>query len=397
MTTLLALVLLAALQAGTSAPPVVALASPSADTVLSADPLCQDMELMRFASGDAWARLWLPEGGWHALLGDADRNGTFDAPAGIDALGWDSVATTGSRSVLNLWFSTDSDFLGFKDGDVLRVNLSGAVEVVYAEDDMRLALGTSAAFDLDAIERDAAGLLWFSLRDAISASNLGAIEDGDVLVYDPAAGSVWIHATEAQVQAWVDAALPGAGALGDLKSLAFDPLGGALVFTIQSPSSADASVFSAAGGGILLPDFEEARWGFLQSTELDALTLTLDAPTQPPVLTADAEVVMTAQTFGLNIRHATPNGFLYGLVGSARKLVATQRGGFGYAAFDPAGPTRTWPSPQSGSMQADASGAVTTSFTAPALPPGHAALDLVFQAWDISGAQLSTPVLVRVL
>lgn len=397
MTALLALLLLPAAQSGTSAPTVVALASPSADTVLSADPLCQDLELMRMAAGDAWARLWLPAGGWQALLGDADLNGSFDAPAGIDALCWDSAAAAGSRSVLNLWFSSDADFLGFQDGDVLRVNASGAVELVYAETAIRQALGTTAAFDLDAIERDAAGLLWFSLRDAVSASNLGPLEDGDVLVFDPAAGTAWIHATEAQVQVWVDAALPNAGALGDLKSLAFDPLSGALVFTIQSPSSADASVFSAAGGGSLLTDFEEDRWGFLQSTELDALTLALDTPTQPPVLTAETEVVAPAQTFGLSIRHATPDGFLYGMVGSVRKLVGTQRGGFGYVAFDPAGPTRTWPSPQSGSMRADASGAVTTSFTAPSLPPGHAVLDLVFQAWDISGAQLSTPVVVRVL
>jgi len=397
MTALLALLLLPVLQTGAPAPAVVALASPSADTVLSADPACQDLELMRLAAGDPWARLWLPVGAWHALLGDADVSGTLDAPAGIDALAWDSADPAAPRGALNLWFSSDSDFLGFKDGDVLRVNAAGAVEVVYAEDAIRQALGTSAAFDLDAIELDVNGFLWFSLRDAVSASALGALEDGDVLVYDPAAGTAWIHATEAQVQAWVDAAMPGAGALGDLKSLAFDPLNGALVFTVQSPSSADASVFSAANGGSLLPDFEEPRWGFLQSAELDALTLSMEAPSQPPVLTATAEMVAPAQTFGLDIRHASPNGSLYGMVGSVRKLISTRRGGFGYVAFDLNGPTRTWPSPQSGAMHADASGTVNTTFTAPALPPGHAMLDLIFQAWDITGAQLSTPVLVRVL
>lgn len=396
MTVLLALLLLPVLQSGSPSPTVVALASPSADTVLTADPQCQDADLIRFAAGDAWARLWMPQGAWNAVLGDVDLDGLLDGPAGVDAITWDSTAASGGRRIVNLWFSSDADFLGWKDGDVLRVTEAGTLEQVYTEDQFRVALGTTSSFDVDALERDASGRIWFSLRDGISASNLGAIEDGDVLVFDPVVGTCWRHATEPQVQAWVDQAMPGAGALGDLKSLAIHPVTGELLFTIQSPSAADASVFSSAGGGSLLPEFEEARWGFLQATELDALTLTLDGPSQPPVLSAETAYAVPGQTFGLTIRHAMPNGSLLGVVGATRLLVKTQRGGFGYVAFDPRGVTRNWPAAQSGDMTADASGSVTASFTVPIPPPGYGTLDLVFQAWDRSSAQLSTPVLVRV-
>ena len=397
MTALLSLALLTALQASSPSPTIVALASSSSDTSLTADPTCQDTELMRLASGDAWARLWLTDGAWNAVLGDADTNGVFDLPSGIDALTWDSTSLTSKRRILNLWFSSDTDFLGWKDGDVLRMNAAGGIELVYSEDQIRASLGTTSSIDLDALERDAAGQIWYSLRDSVSVSSLGAIEDGDILVYDPSAGTSWRHATESQVQAWVDQALPGASAFGDLKSLAFHPQTGELLFTIQSPSAADASVFSVAGGGTLLPDFEEARWGFQRATELDALTLSLDGPSQPPVLTAEATYVTPGQTFGLTIRHAAPLGTLFGWMGSTRRLVTTQRGGFGFLAFDPGGATRNWPSAQAGRMNADAAGTVITSYTVPTLPPGHAVLDLVFQAWDSSGAQISTPVLIRVL
>lgn len=397
MTSLLALLLLPAVQAGPPGPQVVALASPSADTVLTADPLCQDLDLMRFAAGDAWARLWLPEGGWQAMLGDVDANGFADAPAGIDAIGWLGAPLTSPRRVTDLLFSTDADFLGWLDGDLLRVNASGALELVHSEDQIRQALGATGALDVDAVERTADGRIWFSLRDALANSSFGPIDDGDILIYNPVNGTAVRHATELEVQAWVDQAMPGAGDFGDLKSIAFHPLTGELLFTVQAPSAADASVFSAAGGGSLLPDFDEARWGFLQSTELDALTFSTDAPAQPPVITAEFAQVMQNQTFGLTVRHAAPNSSLYGLVGASRKMVTTRRGGFGYVAFDPNGPTRTWPNAQSGHMSADASGTVITSFTAPQLPPGHPGLDLIFQAWDINAAQLSTPVMVRVL
>jgi hypothetical protein len=375
----------------------VALASPSADTILSADPLCQDLDVMRFAAGDPWARMWLPEGAWQALLGDVDANGLADAPAGIDALSWYSASSTAPRRVTDLLFSSDADFLGWKDGDILRLNSAGDLEILYSEDHIRLALGATGALDVDALERRDDGLIWFSLRDALSSSAFGPIEDGDILIYEPGSGTAWRHATELQVQAWVDQAMPGAGDFGDLKSLAFHPLTGELLFTVQSPSAADASVFSAAGGGSLLPDFEEARWGFLQSTELDALTFSVGAPSQAPVITAEVSIATQNQTFGLTVRHAAPNASLFGLVGASRKLIPTRRGGFGYVAFDPSGPTRTWPAAQAGHMSADANGTVITSFTAPQLPPGHPGLDLIFQAWDINAAQLSTPVLVSVL
>ncbi len=374
----------------------IALASPATDTVLSQDPLCRDGEILRMAEGEPWARLWLPEGAWNSLIGDADFDGLFDAPAGLDALAWVPRAGTPGPSVLDLWFSSDSDFLGWHDGDVLRLDGLGGIEVVITEDEIRSALGTTSALDLDALETDAGGALWFSLRDGVSVSNLGALEDGDILIYDPASGLVWRHATEPEVQAWVDRADPAAGALGDVKALAFDPLDGALLFTVQSPTALDASVFSDAGGGALLAGFGEANWGFQQSTELDALTLPAAAMTQPPVLTTDFAYLAQNQTFTMRVRHAGANAVVFSLAGSQRALIPTQRGGFTWAAFNPAGPTRTWPSGGSSFFITDSSGSASVVLTSPLLPPGQPFLDLVFQAQDASGAGLATPVIVRV-
>lgn len=376
-------------------PRVIVLASPSADTVLAQDPLCRDEELLRLERGDPWARLYLPLGGWNALLGDADLDGQWDAPAGVDGLAWAPRGAAGEPSLFDLWFSTDSDFQGWKDGDVLRVLEGGAIERVFAEDQIRAALGTSSSFDLDAIARDGVGQLVFSLRDGVSASVLGAVEDGDILVYDAAAGAVARLATEAEVQAWVDHAAPGSGAIGDVKGVEFDPLGGELLFLVQSPSAQDATVFSAAQGGTIYEGFAEADFGFAQATELDALAVLAARLPQPPVITADLTAAAPGQSFTIRVHHAPPFSTLRGLVSSRRSVQPSVRGGFAIAVAELHAPGRAWPVP-GGSLVTDSSGSASALFTAPPLPAGAAHLDLFFQLWEGSEGGLSTPWAVRV-
>lgn len=388
------LILLAACPQVLPSSRVCVIASTSADTVLAQDPLCLDEELLRMERGDAWARLWLPIGGWNALLGDADLDGAFDAPAGIDGLAW-VPRGVGQPSLFDFWFSTDSDFQGWKDGDVLRVHPSGVIEAVILERDLALALGTASAFDLDAIARDLDGRLYFSLRDGLSVSVLGAVEDGDVLIYDPVSNAVSRAWTEAEVQAWVDHAAPGAGAIGDVKGLSFDPETGALLFLVQAPSSQDASVFSNAGGGEILRGFEEPQFGFTQSTELDALAVLSAEVLQHPILVADQVQVSPGQTFTLRVRHATPYAVLRGIVSNRRDPKPSMRGGFSIVVPNLGAAARVWPAPH-GQLTVDSSGSASAPFTAPQLPPGVTALDLYLQLWDGSGGGLSTPWALRV-
>lgn len=376
-------------------PSLTVIASPSADTALTQDPLCRDEELLRLGHGEPWARLYLPLGGWYAILGDADLDGNFDAPPGVDGLAFAPESDGAEPSLLDFWFSTDSDFQGWRDGDVLRVLAGGALQRVYAEDEIRTALGTTSAFDLDAIARDAQGRLCFSLRDGLAASALGAVEDGDVLLYDPAQGTAARFATESEVQAWVDRALPGSGAVGDVKGLDFDPRSGELLFTIQSPSDQDATLFSAAQGGMLYEGFAEADFGFAQAAELDAIAVAAAPLPQPPVIVADLSLAAPGQSFTIRVRHAPPYAVLRGIVTSRRAVLPSVRGGFGLAVADIHSAGRGWPLP-GGDLVADSSGSASTLFTAPPLPAGALQLDLFFQLWDGGAGGLSTPWAVRV-
>lgn len=376
-------------------PRVVVLASTSADTALAQDPLCRDEELLRLERGEPWARLWLPAGGWNALLGDVDVDGEFDLPAGVDALAWAPRSGGGSPSLLDFWFSSDSDFDGWRDGDVLRLTERGEIVAVHTEDELRAALGTTSAIDVDALALDADGRVCFSLRDGVSATVIGAVEDGDVLAWDPRNGAIARIASEAQIQAWVDAAVTGAGAIGDVKGISFDPEDGELLFLVQSPSAHDATVFSARGGGEIYRGFAESDFGFAQATELDALAVVGMPLAQPPVLTADASRAAPGQSVTLIVRHAPPYALLRGLVSSGRRPHPSPRGGFGIAVPDPSAPSRVWPLP-GGQLQADGVGGATVAFVAPPLPPGLIRLDLFLQMWDGAAGGLSTPWVLRV-
>lgn len=392
---LTALILLTAPPQATPTPRLTVIASASADTALPQDPFVRHDELLRLERDDAAARLWMPAQGWNALLGDVDLDGSFDVPAGVDGLAWAPRGGGTAPSLLDFWFTTDSDFLGWKDGDVLRLHPSGAIELVLAEDVFRTALGTASALDLDALARDDDGRLYFSLRDGITASVLGPIEDGDVLLYDPIGGGVTRPWTEGDVQAWVDLAAPGSGPLGDVKSLAFDPETGALLFTVQSPTPHDATVFSNAQGGTILRGFEEGDFGFLASTELDALEAVNVALAQHPLLLADETRVAPGQSVTLRIRHATPHAILHGIASNRRAPKPSVRGGFGIAVPDLTAAVRAWPLP-GGQLTADAHGNASASLTAPQLPAGATHVDLYLQIWDGAAGGLATPCVVRV-
>ena len=118
------------------------------DSRLPQDAICRSEELLRRDFDDSWSRVAVPQQAWMSLLGDMDADGLFDFPAGIDAVSLAKPATFTNLNVTDLWFSSDRDFLGFQDGDILRISPLGGVEVVYSELSLQVkdALALSRVF-----------------------------------------------------------------------------------------------------------------------------------------------------------------------------------------------------------------------------------------------------------
>jgi len=254
-----------------------------------------DQELVSHSPSEGTRAAW-PLAALLGFFGE-DTSGVHQLPGDLDAV-HDSGAFASAGGLL---VSFASDAQGFEDGDVLRLAPEGA-EIVYPEELFSVICGaTDENVDVDAIQLDADGTLYFSFAEDedssfLSGDDPGVIADGDVLRWVEGAGQAEMHLTESQIDALVSAALGSSQATGDVKGLARDPQTGALLFCVQSPSAHDASVFSTAGGGSLLPGFDEAQLEFLDSEEFDALSVrgqafpALRPETLRPVLGEETQV-----------------------------------------------------------------------------------------------------------
>ncbi len=207
-----------------------------------------------------------------------------------------------------LLISLGSDEAGFKDGDVLGIGAAG-FEVVFAEADFVAATGaTDANVDVDALQFDLNGTVLFSFGDNEASSFLsgdtpGLIKDGDILRWLPGSGVASIDFNELQVNAMVSQALGAASTTTDTTGLARDPVSGSLLFSVQSPTPQDASVFATAGGGSLVAGQAESDFGFLGAPELDAL----DVPYWVfPALTVSASNPVPGSTLAVSLDGAQP-------------------------------------------------------------------------------------------
>ncbi|MHC4824164.1 MAG: hypothetical protein ACYTEP_09115 [Planctomycetota bacterium] len=374
-----------------------ALASTSADARLPQDPICRDEAILRRAESDPWPLVHTPQQGWMALLGDADGDALFDHPDGLDALSFDPPLGAVPLTIYDLVFSTDRDGLGFTDGDVLRLDPNGGFTLVHAEADLLAALHVPGAnLDIDALAVLDSTTLRFSLRDGLSSTVLGDLEDGDILEWEPATGVVALVAAESQVQAWVDAATGGTNPIGDLKSLSFLQGTSEMVFTVQSPTASDATVYREGSGGQILSGWEEGDWQFQTSTELDALCFIPDSMVQPILLTTDVHYLAPNTDFQVRLRHAEVGEQFHGMVGPNFHVLGSSRGGVGYTVLDPtAAPLVRWPGSQSLPLIADGSGVAETKLRTPALPAGIAFAELWYQVHG-SERGWSTPLVIRV-
>lgn len=231
----------------------------------------------------------------HTVFTDIDAIATRPS-GGPTAAGW-------------LLISISSDEAGFKDGDVLAIGASG-FEVFIPEADFVAATGAvDGNVDIDALQFDADGTMLISFADNETSSLLsgdtpGLIKDGDVMRWVPASGPATMLINETEVNGLVSHALGVTTTTGDTMSLAREPLTGAILFTVQSPTANDASVFSTINGGSLVPGQAESDFGFTTSPEVDAL----DVPLWTfPALTVSTPTPAAGATVVFQIAGGQPN------------------------------------------------------------------------------------------
>jgi|FLOH01.1.fsa_nt_gi hypothetical protein len=378
-------------------PPVYAIASTTSDSRLPQDTICRDEELFRRDYNDSWPRVMVTQQTWMSFLGDMDSDGLFDFPAGIDAVALAAPDSTTTPTLMDLWFSSDQDFLGFQDGDILHLSPMGGVEVIYSEADLyNLLQPTSGAIDIDALHFMENKVVRLSLANNLTGTILGDLQDGDILDWTPEANIITVVATEADVQAWVNHATGGTAAIGDVKALSMLPNSMVMAFTVQAPTAIDASVFSNENGGSLIPGWEENDWSFQQSSELDALCFVPATLGQPLVLSTDVAYVQPGAPIQLRMHHATPGAPLQGMVGTTFSIRSQFLGQAGISVVNPyQGFSRTWPARNQPPLIADSSGSASYDAMLPNLPPGATSLTLWCQAADPTGQGWSTPIVLR--
>lgn len=378
----------------------VALASTTGDSRLPQDPVIFDEDWIRREEGNTGgAARYLSSQALMALLGDLDHDGVFDAPADVDALAWAPRPGASGPAPQDLLFSITTSLGPYEDGDLLRLADGQGVIVEVSEAELVAALQpTAGGFDLDAAARTPPGQIWFSVESDLSGTVLGDVLDGDVLVYDRQTGQVRRERSEAEIQALVTAATGSTTAIGDLLSLSFYPPTGELAFTVQAPTSADATVFGAGGGGRVLSGWSEADWQFQVETELDALAFVPGGAPQPPVIGTDVPFYGQGALMRITAHHGNPGGTILGYLAETTAYLAQPGQGIGFFFLDRADP---WLQQfvRHGSTHPhllDSSGSATFDWTTPVLKAGTPYMDLYFQALDVSTGHWSPPIVVRV-
>jgi len=380
-----------------SAAPQSALASTTSDTQLATDPVCHDEAWLLQTAGQGPAALYWPRAAWFSQLRSSGSGTTLDLLPGVDALCVAPRAGAQAITPCDFAFSTDANYGNFLDGDVLRIDPRGGLSLLLSETEISTALQLSSGnFDLDALHY-ADDVCFFSVKDGLQSASLGSIEDGDVLWYRLDDGSTGRVYTESQIQALVDNANPGVGAIGDLRSLSAHPSTKELCFTVQGPTSDDATLYGDGQGGRLIPGFAEVDYGFQVSTELDAFCFLEKQLPSSLVLDVDLPYTSSGQSIQLKVRHATPLGKVKGVMTRKRDFSESSYAGVSAIFLDQTSPLfqRQFQNGWMHAMQTDAGGSASFRWTAPDLPPQFSHVDHYFQALDLESGELSNPALIR--
>lgn len=354
-----------------------------------------DTEILRLSPGGP-AQPCLNLAALRTYFGDRNNDGTLDEPNDIDAI--DFVETPGLPVPCGLTFSLLADQAGFKDGDVLRFDPTapGTVQVVFSEAFLVQALEVvDGNLDVDALAFGDDGTMYFSLaEDELLGVAQVVMQDDDAAMLPPGAVKALSFLPGTVFEAAASHALGKSVAIGDLRGLEID--GGDVLFQIQSPSDQDGSVFSTKNGGMLVAGFEEAKLGFAENVETDALAY---APTQAfPVLTATPTKPASGAPTTLTIRGLTPAQPFVVLAAQALAPsgVAAVLPGFGALVLDPADPLFLASLTSLPALIGVASPVGDGAFTA--LAPGAfgTPLDVAVQIVELQTSRVSNPVVVEI-
>jgi hypothetical protein len=365
--------------------------STSSDTQVGADPVRDEDILCRPAMGMPYVSI--PSETSAALAGPSGSSTTHHVFGDVDAL----HDAGGSPAQDGLYISLVSNEAGFLDGDVLRGSASG-FQVFLSEADFITACGaTDGNVDVDAFHLEPNGRVLFSFAENeasafLSGNTPGVIADGAVLTWMPSQGTADILYRESEIDALVSAALGSATTTGEVKAVSRDPNTGALLFTVQSPSAHDASIFSDESGGMLLAGMEESTWNFGSATEFDALSA---APRVWPALSVSAGKPAVGATETLMLRGGQPGAayiVLLALSIGAPQIPTDGWGGlvlgtdFLFQASVLLAPQRT--------IVTDGIGEANLGFM---VPPAAQAVDLFLQAVALASPHAATnPIVVEV-
>lgn len=297
-----------------------------------------DEELVLVAT-DGSTRKLLSDQSLAFYLGDVDGDGRLDEPNDIDALDIHAVGP-GTPVIAGYFLSLVSDQAGILDGDIFRFdpNAPNGIDVEFSEAFLIAAMqANDGNIDVDGLAIAADGALYFSLAEDESIGPNGTVvQDEAVFVLPAGSTNAPVLYDAATMEQMVQNALQSTVAIGDVKSI--ELLGAELLFTVQSPTADDATVFSTVGGGSIYQGLVEASMGFQGQVECDALAL-LEGDAIP-ALELDFNVTNEGLPVVASLAGLAPGmPFVMLMSGGALPggsgLVA---GGFGTLAIDPLDP-----------------------------------------------------------
>jgi hypothetical protein len=244
----------------------------------------EDTEIALYDASAGITRPWLmaPTGAF--FTGDVTGDGATDLWKDVDALYVGQV----KKRVVDVIVSFNTGLGGFVDGDLIRLDPAGVLSMFHSESELVIAFAIGDGnVDVDGLHVGPDGRIYVSFADneassLVSTDLPGTITDGSIVWWDPVNLAVGVQQTETAIDGLVSHAMGKAVTTGDTLGIAMDR-NGVICFSVQNPSTDDASVFSEANGGEYVR--KEADLGLTGAPEIDALDLT---PFPPAFLAARA-------------------------------------------------------------------------------------------------------------
>ncbi|MSR46903.1 MAG: hypothetical protein EXS13_07555 [Planctomycetes bacterium] len=231
-----------------------------------------DTELARFDPGLGRCVPWLSIATGACFGGDINGDGATDDWKDIDAV-WVGQS---NGEVSDVYISFNTTHGPWLDGDVMRLKEDGTLQLVFSESQIAAWFGlTDGQQDLDALHVAIDGRVYMSFGDdeasaLLSTDVANVVTDGSIVVWDPSRTTASVVLTETQIDARISTALKKTQKCTDTLGIAMDK-NGALCFSVQSPSTDDATTFRDLNGGEVL--LSESALLLGGTPEIDALDL----------------------------------------------------------------------------------------------------------------------------